>query len=46
MISNSARWSHAHGKQVVPSPWQATNGLTDTLRASMQFLPGHSRLTT
>jgi hypothetical protein len=24
MITNSARWSHAHGNRVVPSPWQAT----------------------
>lgn len=24
MITDSARWSHAHGNRVVPSSWQAT----------------------
>ncbi len=24
MLSNTSRWSHARGNEVVPSPWQAT----------------------
>ena len=24
MLTNTLGWSHAHGNEVVPSPWQAT----------------------
>jgi hypothetical protein len=26
MLTNTSRWSHARGNEVVPSPWQATFG--------------------
>lgn len=28
MLSNISRWSHAHGNEVVPSRWQATDGMS------------------
>ena len=25
MLTNTSKWSHARGNEVVPSPWQMTN---------------------